>query len=242
MVVGFKLFVQDPDTVPQLRVPDVLKAVERLLVSVEGFVDIVTEEVAVANSGPGGSILRVEFCHLQVILDGSTVVAFRSIKLRHFAVVLELRDDVRIALLSGWWARLLRSVVLMKRRCGQHLRSVLVEAVGLLVRPQVMQLGQVLHRWRPLLILLLMGWHGRCLLSMRHLMKRGLLCGWPLWLLALVSHLCLHHLLEMNRRVLGSRTWRRLVAEVLMNWRGLELLLVGHRELLLLAKKTLELL
>ena len=157
MVVGLKLFVQDPDTVPQLRVPDVFKAVERLLVSVEGFVDVVTEEVAVANGGPGGSILRVELCHLQVILDGSTVVAFRSVKLRHFAVVLELCDDVRIALLSGWWARLLGSVVLMKLRCGLHLRSVREVAVGLLVRLQVMQLGQALHRWRSLLILLLLG-------------------------------------------------------------------------------------
>lgn len=49
MVIRFKLLVKNTDAVPKLRITNVFKAVEGLLVSVESFINIVAEEVAVAN-------------------------------------------------------------------------------------------------------------------------------------------------------------------------------------------------
>lgn len=83
MVVRLKLLVQDADSVPQLRVSNILEAVESLLVSIERFVNIVREKVAVANSCPRWSILRVDLCHLEIILDRAHIVTFSSVVLSH---------------------------------------------------------------------------------------------------------------------------------------------------------------
>lgn len=41
MIIRLKFLIQDSDTIPQLRVSDVLKAVKSLLVSIESFIDVI---------------------------------------------------------------------------------------------------------------------------------------------------------------------------------------------------------
>jgi len=102
VVVGLKLFVQNSDSVPQLRVLDVVQGVESMLVCVESFMDFLGEQVAVTKSCPRGSILRVKGRHLAVILDGCGVVALGGAELSQLAQVVERHEALLVeALVFG---------------------------------------------------------------------------------------------------------------------------------------------
>lgn len=45
-----------------------------------------------ADCSPAGAVLRVNLSHLQIILNGSKVIALGTIKLSHLRVVLEGGD------------------------------------------------------------------------------------------------------------------------------------------------------
>jgi len=92
MVVRLELFIENANTVPELRVSYVLKAVESLLVGIESSIDIVLKEITVANSCPAWPILGVYLDHLIVVGDGGRVVTFCPVKFGHFRVILEIYD------------------------------------------------------------------------------------------------------------------------------------------------------
>jgi len=83
MIVRLKFLVKDTNSIPQLGIPNILQTVKCLLISIKGFVDIITEEVTVANGGPRWPILWINLCHLQVVLDGRDVIAFGPIVFSH---------------------------------------------------------------------------------------------------------------------------------------------------------------
>lgn len=85
VVIRFKSFVEDTDAVPKLRVIHILNRVESMLVRSEGFVNVFSEEVAMAESCPRGSIVRVVGDQLAVVFDSLSVVATRRTELSHFA-------------------------------------------------------------------------------------------------------------------------------------------------------------
>jgi hypothetical protein len=89
MIVGLELFVENADSVPELRVSDVLKAVKSLLVGIKGSIDIILKKIAVADGCPARPIFRINLDHLVVVGDGSHVVTLGPIELSHLGVVLE---------------------------------------------------------------------------------------------------------------------------------------------------------
>jgi hypothetical protein len=93
MVVRLKLFVENANAVPELWVSYVLKAVESLLVGIEGSIDIILKEITMADSCPAWPILRVYLDHLIVVGDCGCVVTFCPIELGHLRVILEIYDS-----------------------------------------------------------------------------------------------------------------------------------------------------
>jgi len=47
MIIGFELLIENTDTIPKLRVLNVLKRVESVLISIKRFLKIFNQEVAV---------------------------------------------------------------------------------------------------------------------------------------------------------------------------------------------------
>ena len=78
MVVALELLVQDADAVPKLGVFDVLEGVQGSLVGVEGLLEVFDQEVAVTKSCPGRTIFLVDCDELNVVLNGSLVLAVGS--------------------------------------------------------------------------------------------------------------------------------------------------------------------
>lgn len=89
MVVRLELFVQNSDSIPQLRVLDIFQAVQSVLVRVKAFVDVVVEEVAVTESSPCGTVFWVERRHLFVVLDRILVITLLATKLSKLAQIVE---------------------------------------------------------------------------------------------------------------------------------------------------------
>lgn len=116
MVVGLKLLVQDADSIPELGVFDVLQTVEGSLVGVEGLLEVLDEQVAVAKSCPGGSVLGVDGDELDVVLNCCLVLSVRG------AVLSELVDSVDVD----------NVLALPLRKVGVevHVRSSTIEVVG----------------------------------------------------------------------------------------------------------------
>ena len=84
MLIGLKLFIKNADSVPELWVLDILKAIERVLVSVKGLLKVINEQVAVAKGSPGGSIVLIHLGDLVVIADGCIEVSIGCTELCEF--------------------------------------------------------------------------------------------------------------------------------------------------------------
>ena len=69
VVVRLKLFVEDADPVPKLRVLDVLEGVECVLIGVEALLEILHEEVAVTEGCPRRAVVGVKAGQLVVVLN-----------------------------------------------------------------------------------------------------------------------------------------------------------------------------
>lgn len=52
MLVRFKFFIENTNTVPQLRVSDMVEVVEGVLVSLESLLEVLLEKVAVTKGSP----------------------------------------------------------------------------------------------------------------------------------------------------------------------------------------------
>lgn len=48
MLVALELFIKNSDSVPELRVFDVVKAIKRVLISIKTFLEIIYEEITVS--------------------------------------------------------------------------------------------------------------------------------------------------------------------------------------------------
>ena len=69
MLVRLKLFVKDSDTVPKLGVFDVLQRIESVLISIERFLKILNQKVAVSEGSPSRAVLRVNLRDFAVVLN-----------------------------------------------------------------------------------------------------------------------------------------------------------------------------
>ena len=117
MVVRLELLVEYADAVPELRVLDVFQRVECVLVRVEGLLEVLDEQVAVAERGPGGAVLRVDVGQLQVVLDGVVVLAVRRAVLRQLVQVAHVHQR-RVRGRGAWLlASEIRQVLLCGQRC-----------------------------------------------------------------------------------------------------------------------------
>lgn len=81
MLVALKLLVKDADSVPQLRVLDVLKAVQSMLVRIKTLLQVINQEVTVTEGSPGWPVVLVLSGYLVVVVDGCVKVAVGGAKL-----------------------------------------------------------------------------------------------------------------------------------------------------------------
>lgn len=78
MIVTLELFVEDTNTVPQLRVFDVGERVQSSLVSLERVLEVLDEQVAVTQCSPGRTVDGIDRDDLQEVFDGTLVVTVGS--------------------------------------------------------------------------------------------------------------------------------------------------------------------
>ena len=78
VIIAFELLIQYANAVPQLTVLDVSERVQGSLVSLEGVLQVLDEQVAVTESCPGGTIDGVNRDYLEEVLDGTLVVTVGS--------------------------------------------------------------------------------------------------------------------------------------------------------------------
>lgn len=69
MIIGFKFLVEDTDTVPELRVFDIFQRVKSMLVSIERFLKIFNQKVAMTKSSPCWTVVWVNTCELEIVLN-----------------------------------------------------------------------------------------------------------------------------------------------------------------------------
>lgn len=84
MVIGLKLLIEDADPVPQLRVFDILKGVECVLICVEAFLQIFDKKVAMAEGSPCRAVVRVKAGQLVVVLNCMVVFTIGRTVLSQF--------------------------------------------------------------------------------------------------------------------------------------------------------------
>jgi len=85
VVIRLESFIKNTDAIPKLRIVHILNRVESMLVGSKGLVNVLSEEVAMAESCPRGSIVRVVGDQLAVVFDSLSVVATSRTELSHFA-------------------------------------------------------------------------------------------------------------------------------------------------------------
>lgn len=184
VVVRLELLIQDTDTVPQLRVSNIFKAVQGLLISIERLVYVVGKQVTVTNRRPWRAIFWVDFRHLHVVLDCRNIVTFRSVVLSHFGIVLECCD--------GWIFILQRLKLSNILKTRSHLVCILLLLKG-----------------KQCVGLCLFIWQSSCKVSLLILLSNIILGHWHLhkqlwlWLLKRLSLLLVLLLLSRERIVVN---------------------------------------
>lgn len=74
MLIGFKLLIKDSNSIPKLRIHDVVKMIKGILVSLEGLLKIFFQKVTMAESCPCASILLAKVCHLCEVFNSLVII------------------------------------------------------------------------------------------------------------------------------------------------------------------------
>ena len=74
MFIRFKLLIKNSDSVPKLRIHDVIKMIKGILVSLERLLKIFFKKVTMSKSSPSTSILLTQVGHLCEVLNCFVVI------------------------------------------------------------------------------------------------------------------------------------------------------------------------
>lgn len=146
MVIRLKLFVQNADSVPKLGLFDVFQRIKSVLIGIESLMNLVSEQITVAQGSPGGAIVRIQGGHLAVVLNGRVIICLESAKLGQLAQTVETnqvftlldvllrvngRQSVVLNLLNNW------SEGVSLRKLMLHLIDLVLLALILLLHKKI---------------------------------------------------------------------------------------------------------